>query len=570
MMRKKSHTKILLLMCLGIFICMIDSTIMNITLPAIQEDLHTTLETSSWMLNVYTMTIAVLAIPMARFADMFGRNKFYLLGLIVFGLGSLLCGLSMSANFLLIARFTQSLGAAILIPLSMVIGVGIMPTEKRMISLTLLGATQGLSTALGPTIGGIITEKLDWHWVFYVNIPICMIGVIACVFLLPLKQEKTVKAKIDWGGLIFSTIALFTATLVLIKGNSWGWTSQEALICYLTSIISLVLFIVIEKRVQDPMIKLSLFQDRQFLGSVLTVSAGYVFLIGVMVLLPQFLTRFQGKTELEAALLVTPVSAAIFFFSQLAGLLVKKVGFIVPVILGFLIMGSAYYLLENLSINSTTTEIITLCTLLGVGFSFIIATATIASTSSFEGELLTASQGVFSMLRQVGVVLAVAIFVGGLTNKIDQNQDKVMRYAQTQLNQLNIEKAEQTKVLRHTKNVLYSDKEHVEEDSQFSKKQIDRMINQDAEDILKDMPLNKRKVAKPLIYKQVSEKIEKKQTEIDKYSKKVNEYGTDKIASSFSNLYKSTVPFVFVCAFLGFTFRKKNQNKIVTEQLKIN
>jgi predicted MFS family arabinose efflux permease len=452
----------------------------------------------------------------------------------------------------------------------MVIGVGIMLTEKRMISLTLLGATQGLSTALGPTIGGIITEKLDWHWVFYVNIPICMIGIIACVFLLPLKQEKTVEARVDWGGLILSTITLFTATLILIKGNSWGWTSKGALICYLTSMISLVLFIVIEKRVQDPMINLSLFKDRQFLGSVLTVSAGYVFLIGVMVLLPQFLTSFQGKTELEAALLVTPVSAAIFFFSQVAGLLIKKISFIVPVILGFLIMGSAYYLLENLSTNSTTTEIITLCTLLGIGFSFIIATATIASTSSFEGELLTASQGVFSMLRQVGVVLAVAIFVGGLTNKIDQNQDKVMRYATTQLNQLNIEKAEKTKVLQHTKDVLYSDKKNVEEVSQLSKKQIDRMIDQNAEDILNEMPLNKREIAKPLIYKQVSEKIEKNQTEIDKYSQRVSQYGTTKIASSFSDLYKSTVPFVFICAFLGFTFRQVKKKKIVTGQLKIN
>ena len=570
MMQKKRQTKVLLLMCLGIFICMIDSTIMNITLPAIQEDLHTTLETSSWMLNVYTMTIAVLAIPMARFADMFGRNKFYLLGLIVFGFGSLLCGLSISANFLIVARLIQSVGAAILIPLSMVIGVGIMPIEKRMVSLTLLGATQGLSTALGPTVGGIITEKLNWHWVFYVNIPVCVIGVIACISLLPLKQEKKVEARVDWGGLILSTIALFTATLVLIKGNTWGWTSKGALICYSISIISLILFILLEKRVQDPMINLALFKDHQFLGSVLVVSAGYVFLIGVMVLLPQFLTRFQGKTELEAALLVTPVSGSIFLFSQLAGLLVKKIGFIVPVILGFIIMGGAYYLLENLNINSTTSEIIMLCTLLGIGFSFIIATATIASTSSFEGELLTASQGVFSMLRQVGVVLAVAIFVGGLMNKIDQNQDKVIKYATTQLSQLNIKEAEKTKVLLHTKDILHSDKKQVEENNQLSEKQIDRMVEEKSEHILKEMPSYKREVAKPLIYKQVYEQVTKQQTEIEKYSKRVNQYGTTKIASSFSDLYKSTVPFVFICAFLGFTFRKEKKKKLVTGELKIN
>ena len=563
-MQKKNQMTIVMLMCLGIFICMIDSTIMNITLPAIQEDLHTTLETSSWMLNVYTMTIAVLAIPMARFADMFGRHKFYLVGLIVFGLGSLLCGLSTSANFLILARFIQSLGAAILIPLSMVIAIGVMPMEKRAVPLTLLGATQGLSTALGPTVGGIITEKLNWHWVFYVNVPICIIGIVACVCLLSLKQERRAEAKVDWGGLILSTSALFALTLVLIKGNNWGWNSEKALTCYLISIVSLILFIVIEKKVQDPMVNLSLFKDRQFLGSVLIVSAGFVFLIGVMVLLPQFLTRFQGKTELEAALLVTPVSTAIFIFSQIAGLLVKKIGFIFPVILGFIIMGLAYYLLEGLSINSTSTEIITLCVLLGTGFSFIIATATIASTSTFEGELLTASQGVFSMLRQVGVVLAVAIFVGGLTNKIDHNQEKTIQYATNQLAQLNLKESERARILQHTKDILHSNEKQPKESEQLSKKQIDAIVKENSQNILSKMPARQREVAEPLVSKQVYNEVMKQQSEIKDYSKKVNDYGADKISSSFSSLYKTAVPFVFICALLGLTFRRTKKKEVAT------
>ncbi|MFP3727872.1 MFS transporter [Priestia filamentosa] len=556
-MQKKNEMTIVLLMCLGVFICMIDSTIMNITLPAIQDDFHSTLETSSWMLNVYTMTIAVLAIPMARFADMFGRNKFYLFGLLVFGLGSLLCGLSTSPYFLILSRFIQSIGAAILIPLSMVIAVGVMPLEKRALPLTLLGATQGLSTALGPTVGGIITEKINWHWVFYINVPICVIGIAMCTYLLPLRQEKRMEAKVDWLGLILSTSALFAAALVLIKGNTWGWTSGTALTCYLISIVSLILFIVIEKKVQDPMINLSLFKDRQFLGSVLIASTGFVFLIGVMVLLPQFLTNFQGKTELEAALLVTPVSAAIFIFSQIAGLLVKKVGFVIPVILGFAIMGIAYYLLEGLTITSTTSEIIMLCALLGTGFSFIIATATIASTSTFEGELLTASQSVFSMLRQIGVVLAVAIFVGGLTNKIEQNQDTVIKYASHQLNQLHIKEDEKNQVLQHTKNIIYSSEGQSEDITPLSKKQIDLLVIKKSENILEQMPVEKREISKPLVYKQVYKEVNEQQAQIEEYSKKVNDYGVKKVASSFSGLYKAALPFVLICAFIALIFRKR-------------
>ncbi|MGP7818092.1 MFS transporter [Niallia sp. 01092] len=212
-MEKNKGMRILVVMCLGIFVCMLDSTIMNITLPAIQEDLGTSLETSSWMLNVYTMTIAILVIPMARFADLFGKNKFYIIGLILFGVGSALCGLSDSGSMLIFSRFIQSLGASILIPCSMIIGVAAMPLEKRTLALTLFGATQVLSTAIGPSVGGIITNTLSWHWVFYVNIPICILAVILTILFLTIKNEQRVKAAIDWFGLLFSSVTIFSLNL---------------------------------------------------------------------------------------------------------------------------------------------------------------------------------------------------------------------------------------------------------------------------------------------------------------------------------------------------------------------
>ncbi|EKN66114.1 drug resistance transporter, EmrB/QacA subfamily protein [Neobacillus bataviensis LMG 21833] len=563
-MKGTGGMKVVLLMCLGVFVCMLDSTIMNITLPAIQDSLHTTLETSSWMLNVYTMTIAVLAIPMARFAEMFGRNKFYIAGLFVFGLGSAFCGLAGSGDFLIAARFIQSFGAAILIPCSMVIGIAAMPIEKRVLPLTLLGATQGLATALGPTVGGIVTEKLSWHWVFYVNVPICLLAIVAAFFILTLKKEGRIKSKIDWFGLLFSISAIFPLNLVLVKGNTWGWDSAQAIICYLATAFSIALFIMVEKKSKAPMVNLNLFKDRLFTGSVLTVTTGFIFLIGVMVLLPQFLTNFQHKTELQAALLVTPVSAAIFVFSNFAGLLSKKIGYTIPVIIGFGIMGIAYYLLHNLNIHSTSKEIILLCSLLGLGFSFVISSATIASTSSFEGEMLTASQSVFSMLRQVGVVLAVAIFVAGLTNNIQDKKQDVTHFAAQRLENLAVLESAKEKILRETKKSIYAENKDLRtKPTLITNTERQQIIDKNVQSALASIPEEQRSQVKEQIYqkveKQVDDDIDKNKKLVKNYGNQVTDYALKTISSSFAELYKSSIPFVLLSCLTGIVFweRKK-------------
>lgn len=565
-MNTRGGMKIVLLMCVGVFICMLDSTIMNITLPAIQKSLHTSLETSSWMLNVYTMTIAVLAIPMARFADMLGKNKFYLLGLFIFGVGSALSGFAESGSLLIGARFLQSIGAAILIPCSMVIGIGAMPLEKRTVPLSLLGATQGLSTALGPSIGGMITEKLNWHWVFYVNVPLCILAMIVSFFLLNIKGETRVRTKIDWLGLLCSILAVFSVNLVLINGNSWGWESNPAIVCYLLSIVSILSFIFTEKKVKAPMVNFKLFTDRLFTGSVITVAVGYIFLVGVMVLLPQFLTNFQHKTELQAAMLVTPVSAAIFIFANFAGLLIKKIGFVIPVFMGFGIMGTAYYLLYHLTIQTTAAEMVLLCSLLGLGFSFVISAATIASTSIFEGEMLMSSQSVFSMIRQVGVVLAVAIFVAGLTNNIQQKKQDVVFYAKQELEGLDLQQSIKEQIYMETKNSINTDSTPPKDSYSLQmEKEREQLIEMNAQKAMASVPEKQRTSVKGIIYQKTAKQVDKemaiKEEIINHYVQTMSRYAHTTISSGFADLYKASVPFVFLSCLTGLLFRKRVRKK---------
>lgn len=572
-MEQSKGIKIVFLMCLGIFLCMIDTTIMNIALPAIQTNLGTTLEKMSWILNIYTMSIAVLAIPLGRIADIFGKAKMYIIGLLVFGFGSVLCAFANTGDFLIFSRFIQSIGAAILFPTSMVIGVSAMPLAKRNIALGILGVTQGLSAAMGPVIGGVITQNLGWRWVFLVNIPFCIVGIILCFILLPVRNEERIISKIDWVGCVLCSSTIFLFTLVLVKGNAWGWMSGLAWACYVTSIISFVLFILVERKVVSPMVNLQLFKDRIFVGASIVVILSNLFLIGVTVLLPTFLTKMQNRTELTASLLVTPISAMIFLVSPFAGILLNKIGKVPIILLGFITMSVSYFWLQMISIQSSNQEIILPCMLLGVGYGLVVGPITILTASSFEGELLTASQSVVSMLRQVGIVLAVAIFVSSLTHNLTINKNKIEQFAEEKVREIHVGKKEQDKILlaaidKINENSLEesNQKKQVGEKFGVTQEQKDALIQQTVGKAIKDVPENYKEIKKAEITKQVTKEVEEKSEkindEIQKYSQDISRYAEKKLAMSFTDLYKVSAPIILVCGLVSLLFIGRRKESV--------
>lgn len=569
--------KIVLLMCLGIFLCMLDTTIMNIALPAIQTDLGTSLEKLSWILNVYTITIAVLSIPLGRMAEIFGKGKIYVLGLVLFGGASLLCGLATSGEYLIFARFIQSIGAAIIFPTAMIIGVSAVSIEKRGIALTLLGVTQGLSAAIGPIVGGIITEAFGWRWVFTINVPICILAIILCCLILDLRNEERVHTKIDWLGVILCSISIFCLTLVLVKGNTWGWTNSYSLFCYFSSIVSLILFIVTEMKVSNPMINLKLFKDRTFVGAATTLILCNIFLIGVNVLLPTFLTKMQGKSELNAALLITPIFVMIFFMAPIAGGLIRKIGNATVFFTGFLFMTGAYVLLKDITVSSSMLRIIIVCLLLGTGYGLIVGPVTTLGASSFEGELLTASQSVLSMFRQVGIALAIAIFVSTLTNNLNNKQADILIYAKKQVESLEVEQSVKSSILDNiqkklkdpslNKNSILSQKE-----ATLTLEQREQIIKHNVEIELNKLPLEMRNGAKEQVEKEVTSvvdsKNEKLKKQIELFRNDVSNYAENKMAEGFADLYKMATPLVLISACISILLfrtgkRKQIQHNVV-------
>ncbi|EIT86896.1 multidrug ABC transporter permease [Fictibacillus macauensis ZFHKF-1] len=575
-MKQSKGMKIVFLMCIGIFLCMLDTTIMNIALPAIQTDLGTSLEKLSWVLNVYTITIAVLSIPLGRMAEIVGKGKIYMLGLLLFGGASLLCGLASSGDYLIIARFIQSIGAAIIFPTAMIIGVSAVPIEKRGIALTLLGVTQGLSAAIGPIVGGMITEALGWRWVFTINVPICILAIVLGYFLLNLKNEERVRTKIDWLGVLLCSISIFCLTLVLVKGNTWGWTDSYSIFCYVSSFVSFLLFIITERKVKTPMINLTLFKDRTFVGAATTLILCNVFLIGVNVLLPTFLTKMQGKSELNAALLITPIFVMIFFMAPIAGGLIRKVGNATVFFIGFLCMTGAYVLLKDLAVSASMVSIIIVCLLLGTGYGLIVGPVTTLGASSFEGELLTASQSVLSMFRQVGIALAIAIFVSTLTNNLHTKQADSLLYAKKQVESLEVEPSVKARMIDHvqkklsdpslTKNTAFSQKE-----TTLTSGQRDQIIKENVDIQLKKLPLSRRNEARQQVEKEVTfavdRKNEKLKKQIESFRHDVSNYAENKMAEGFADLYKMATPFVFLSACISIVLFRRGKVKQVQQNV---
>ena len=457
----------------------------------------------------------------------------------------------------------------------MVIGVSAVPLTKRNKALTILGVTQGLSAAIGPAVGGVITEQLGWRWVFLVNVPISIVAIVLCFIMLNIKHEERVQAKIDWIGLVLCSSTIFSLTLILVKGNDWGWLSNIALICYGISIISLILFITVERKVLEPMVNLQLFKDRIFVGASFAVILSNMFLVGVTVLLPTFLTRLQNKTELEAAFLVTPISGMIFIVSPLAPLLLKRFGKVAVVFAGFLIMSMSYYWLQTIGVYSTNKEIIIPCMLLGIGYGLVVGPITILAASSFEGEMLTASQSVVSMLRQFGIVLAVAVFVSTLTHNISINTDKVYKYADERVQKIQVDKEEQRRILEiakakiESKSVKQGDqKESQRDDTILNQEEKSKLIEQKVIATLNTIPVQYQEAKKEEITKQVTQEVENKmeimKEQVNEFSDDVNHYTENKMAESFTDLYKISAPIILILGFISFLFyeRKKKINNL--------
>lgn len=554
--------RIVIACCIGIFLCMLDTTIMNIALPAIQKGLHVPLNQLSWPLNIYTILFASLTIPLGKFAEKVGMNKFYCAGLCLFIIGSFVSGLSFNLKILILGRGIQSIGAATVFPLSMTIGINTTPVKARSKVIAALGVTQGLAAALGPVIGGVVTQYFGWKWIFFINVPLMIIALLLCLTSFNF-QEKCLENKIDVLGAIISIVSLSTFTLSLVQGRHWGWKSPIIICLFGVSFIAFVLFILCEKNSRHPMIPLDLFKNKEFNGAALSIVLSNLFLVAVTVVLPTYFTKLQGKSELEAALLVTPISAMIFIFSPIAGILVDKMSPRKIIGYGFTLMAIAFIMFSTINM-SDYKEVVIACILLGAGYGIIAGPNTVLAASNFTGKLLNASQSVSGVLREVGIVLAVAIYVTGLYNNVATAKANSINHVYIEVSKLDLPNSKRKIIVDHSITSINNENTNSKTPMKhFTNDEIHDLVEQNYKLVIKqkrNLPVTVKQRIYNIVKGKVSYKVRLINSKINKVIANIQKYTHDQFHKAFVKLYQYSAPFVILSIFSCFLLDKKRIN----------
>jgi EmrB/QacA subfamily drug resistance transporter len=391
---------------LGLFLVVVDSTIVNISIPAMIAGLNTDLTHVEWVLNGYTLVFAALLIPAGRLGDMFGRKVVFLVGLAVFGLSSALCGLAPTISYLIAARVVQAVGAAAMMPATLSLVQVNFPPRQRGTAFGIWAALSGFGIGIGPTLGGFLTQY-DWRYIFFVNVPIVIVGFAFTVFVVPESRDEDQHA-IDWLGAVLWMAALTAFNYAVIEGPAVQWSGAIPWL-FLASFILLAGFLIWETRAREPMMDLSLFRHRAFsAGNVVMVTLLFG-MVGSFFLIPLFLQTGLGYSALATGLALAPIALVLMIVGPIAGNLSDRFQPRLFIGSGMLLVCGGLLWVSTVTVLDTPTSLLPRFIVLGLGAGLAISPITNAVMGTVPREDAGAASGMLSTSQRVGAVLGVAI-----------------------------------------------------------------------------------------------------------------------------------------------------------------
>jgi EmrB/QacA subfamily drug resistance transporter len=395
---------------LGSTVVFLDSTVVNVALPAISEGLDVGLAGQQWVVEAYTLALVSLLLVGGSLGDQFGRRKVFVIGLIGFGATSILCAIAPTEEFLIAARALQGIAGALLVPGSLAIVASTFEGEARGKAVGTWTAWTGIATVIGPAGGGALIGITSWRAIFWVNIPLIAATVMLTLHSVQESRDEDAFLGIDWAGIALSAIGLGGPTFALIEQPSRGWSDPMVWVPMVVGVLSFGLFILREAKARHPMLPLWLFRIRNFWVTNVTTLSTYAGLIGGLFFVGLYLQQVVGYSPLEAGLATTPISILMFFLSPRFGRIASGTGPRAPMTAGPIVGGIGLLLLMRVDIGASyLVDVLPALLVFGVGLSATVAPLTATVLDSVDEHRVGIASGVNNGVSRVAGLLAIAV-----------------------------------------------------------------------------------------------------------------------------------------------------------------
>jgi EmrB/QacA subfamily drug resistance transporter len=415
----RQKNRALALLALTQFIIVIDASITNVALPTIGRDLHINQTDLSWIVNAYTLTFGGFLLLGGRLADLIGRRRMFVIGLTVFGVGSLLGGLSGSSNFLDGARALQGIGAAFVSPaaLSLVTTIFAEGAERNR-ALGVWGAVAGAGGAVGVLLGGVLTE-IDWRLVLFVNVPVAAVAILAAPRVLPEGKDPTEVKGFDLPGAVSVTAGLGLLIFAMVKASQEGWGTTGTIVRLAIGVALLIAFVVIELRTKYPLLPFSIFRLRTLRGANLAGILTGMSLFSMFLFISYYLQFVLGYSAIKTGIAYLPLAVSIIITAGIASQLVTRIGFKPTLIGGLVILAVGLFWFSRISpTGSYLSDVLGPSILAGCGLGFTFVPVTIAAVTGTSGPQAGIASGLINASQQIGGALGVAILVSVSSSRI--------------------------------------------------------------------------------------------------------------------------------------------------------
>ncbi|MGH3114008.1 MAG: MFS transporter [Gaiellaceae bacterium] len=403
----------------ALFMIMLDNTVVNVALPSIQRDLDIGLSELEWTVNAYALTFAVLMLSGGKLADFFGRRRVFLIGLAIFTLASLACGLATSGGTLIGARMIQGVGAAIMLPATLSIISATFPPHQRGMAIGIWAGVSAMALAIGPLIGGLITEHIDWSWIFFVNVPIGVLGIVVSALVIHESRDTSADQRLDIPGLLASAVALFALTFALIEANAYGWGDPLIVGLFVLSAVAFAAFVWLEAHQRSPMLDLSLFRSSTFAGANVVALLVTLAMFGVVFFMSIYMQNILGYSATKTGAAFLPMTVLIILIAPAAGKFSDRVGSRWLMTAGMTCLTVALIVFSRLGLDSGFWDIAPGLLVGGLGLALVMTPMTAAALGSVPVEKSGVGSGVLNTFRQVGGALGIAVMGAIVASYID-------------------------------------------------------------------------------------------------------------------------------------------------------